>query len=368
MYHRLDSGRNTKRQMVLSSVIMGIFLIGSHYVFRSLFSADSGILYWYVREGEYIEPAAKWIIGTSTLAMLGWISILIPLILSALFIGEGIKKMRRNYWILGVAATVFILATPIIRDSLAGYVVDWIADGSYLKAVVLGAFVYDLFPIFPYLGYGMYGAIIGLALTKEKNHSRIKRFLLVLGVFWIIVGWVGNIYYGGPDPTLYRDFTHEAIFNKTFLQVSQLGLFMIFLFLGLILFDMLSKKRRDRRQKRFEILRKFSLVSLTIYLIEGFVWAVFIVMLNQIPLMKGWTSSLGLVALAAVLHLLIWTLIVHLWDKVGYKGSIEWLVLKLIEKISGKRSEKFNLKRDAIIKEVPDMVKKERPGYIIPKK
>jgi hypothetical protein len=59
---------------------------------------------------------------------------------------------------------------------------------------------------------------------------------------------------------------------------------------------------------------------------------------------------------------------VHLWDKVGYKGSIEWLVLKFIETISGKRSEKFNIKRDAIIKEVPDVVRKERPGYIIPKK
>ncbi len=368
MYHRLESGRNTKRQMLLSSVVMGVFLIGSHYIFRALFSADSGILYFYVREGEFIEPAAKWIIGTSTLAMLGWISILVPLILAGLFHGNGINKMRRNYWILGISATVLILATPVIRDSLVGYVVDWIANGNYLPAIALGAFVYDLFPIFPYLGYGLYGAIIGLALTKEKNHSRLMRFLLVLGIFWMAVGWVGNIYYGGPDPTLYRDVTHQAIFNKTFLQVSQLGLFMIFVLIGLVIFDMLPVERRKKRQKRFEILRKFSLVSLTIYLIEGFVWAIFIVFLDQIPGMGGWKNSMGIVLLAGLFHLLIWTLIVHLWDKVGYKGSIEWLVLKFIETISGKRSEKFNIKRDAIIKEVPDVVRKERPGYIIPKK
>jgi surface polysaccharide O-acyltransferase-like enzyme len=368
MYHRLESKRNTKRQMLLSSVVMGVFLIGSHYIFRVLFSADSGILYFFVREGEFIEPAAKWIIGTSTLAMLGWISILVPLILAGLFHGNGINKMRRNYWILGISATVLILATPVIRDSLVGYVVDWIADGNYLPAIALGAFVYDLFPIFPYLGYGLYGAIIGLALTKEKNHSRLMRFLLVLGIFWMAVGWVGNIYYGGPDPTLYRDVTHQAIFNKTFLQVSQLGLFMIFVLIGLIIFDMLPVERRKKRQKRFEILRKFSLVSLTIYLIEGFVWAIFIVILDQIPGMGGWKNSMGIVLLAGLFHLLIWTLIVHLWDKVGYKGSIEWLVLKFIETISGKRSEKFNIKRDAIIKEVPDVVRKERPGYIIPKK
>jgi hypothetical protein len=300
--------------------------------------------------------------------MLGWISILVPLVLAVLFTGNGISKMRRNYWILGISATVLILATPVIRDNLVGYVVDWIANGNYLPAIVLGAFVYDLFPIFPYLGYGLYGAIIGLALTKERNHTRLKRFLLVLGIFWMAVGWIGNIQYGGPDPTLYRDFTHQAIFNKTFLQVSQLGLFMIFVFLGLIIFDMLPVERREKRQKRFEILRKFSLVSLTIYLVEGFVWSVFIVLLDQVPGMGGWKNSMGVVALSGLFHLLVWTLIVHLWDKVGYKGSIEWLVLKFIEIISGKRSEKFNIKRDAIIKEVPDMVKKERPGYIIPKK
>jgi len=65
---------------------------------------------------------------------------------------------------------------------------------------------------------------------------------------------------------------------------------------------------------------------------------------------------------------LVWTLIVHLWDKVGYEGSIKWLVLKFIEAISVKRSEKFNIKRDATIKEVPEMVRKERTGFIVPKK
>ena len=368
MYHRVRSKRNTKRQMVLSGVIMGVFLIGSHYVFRLLFSADSGILYFLVKTGEFTTPAAKWLVGTSTLAMLGWTSILVPAILSLLFAKDGINKTRRNFWILGIGATLILFGTPIIRDLLAPYVVTWIENGHYIPSVLLGAFVYDLFPIFPYLGYGLYGAIIGIALAKDKHHSKIKMFLLVVGLFWLIVGWVGNSQYGGVDPTLYRQFTHTAIFNKTFLQVSQLGLFMIFILLGLIVFDMLPEEKRQRRQRRFSIIRKFALVSLTIYLVEGFIMAIIVVLLNLIPAMEGWTDKLGIVALGSLLHLLIWTLIVHLWEKVGYKGSVEWTVLKLIEKISGKRSEKFNLKREMVIAEVPDLVKEERPGYIIPKK
>lgn len=368
MYHRIKTKRNTKRQMVLSGVIMGIFLIASHYVFRYLFSADSGMLYFLVRDGELTIPAAKWIVGTSTLAMLGWTAILVPITLSLLFARGGIEKTRRNFWILGISATVIIFATPVIRDLLAPYVVTWIENGHYIPSVLLGAFVYDLFPIFPYFGYGLYGAVIGIALAKDKHHSKIKMFLLVLGIFWMIVGWVGNAQYGGVDPTLYRQFSHTAIFNKTFLQVSQLGLFMIFILLGLIVFDMLPEDQREKRQRKFSILRKFALVSLTIYLVEGFVWAIVIVILDQIPGMEGWTSNLGLVALSALFHLLLWTLLVHLWDKVGYKGSIEWAVLKLIEKISGKRSEKFNLKREMIISKVPRLVNEERPGYIVPKK
>jgi hypothetical protein len=373
MYYRVKSKRNTKRQMVLSGVIMGVFLIASHYVFRYLLSADSGILYFLVKDGEWTQPAAKWLVGTSTLAMLGWTSILVPAFLSLLFAKGGILKTRRNFWILGITATIILLATPILRDIFAPYVVTWLQDGNYLRAVLLGAFFYDMFPIFPYFGYGLYGAVIGIALAKDKHHSKIKIFLIVLGLFWMIIGWVGISQYGGVDPTLYRQFSHTAIFNKTFLQVSQLGLFMIFILLGLIVFDMLPEERREKRQKRFGILRKFALVSLTIFLIEGLIWGAILVVLNAIPGMEGWTSNLGLVALGGLLNLLLWTIIVHLWDKVGYKGSIEWMVLKLIELLSGKRSEKFNIKRidmkkEMVMAEVPDLVKEERPGYIIPKK
>jgi hypothetical protein len=368
MYHRLETKRNTKRQLVMSGVIMGVFLIGSHYVFRFLFSADSGILYFLVRKGEYIEPAAKWIVGTSTLAMLGWTSIIISIFLSILFSGNGRIRSKRNYWILGITGTVILMVTPYLRDALAPYVVEWIAEGSYIRAVALGAFVYDLFPIFPYIGYGMYGAIIGISLARGSRDKMIKGFLLLTGIFWMIVGWVGLSYWGGLDPTLFRDFTHQAIFNKTFHQFSQLGLFMIFVFLGLSIFDLITEERRKKRQRKFDILRKFSLVSLTIYLTEGFLWSVIIVFFDSIPPMDGWKTSLAIVALSSVLHLLIWVLIVIMWEKAGYKGSIEWIVLKLIEKVSGKKSEKFNLKREMIIQDIPDIVKKERPGVIIPKR
>lgn len=368
IHHRIKNKRNNLRQMVLSGVIMGIFLIFSHYMFRAFFSADSGIFYFLARDGEFLAPSAKWLIGTSTLAMLGWTSIIVPIVIALLFRNDGIRKVRRNYWILGITGSLILAVTPFLRNELAPVVVDLISEGSYLRAIALGAFVYDLFPIFPYIGYGLYGAMIGIALARGEHHKRIKLFLLLSGIGWMLLGFIVNAQYGGPDPSLYREFSTQAVFNKTFLQFSQLGMFMIFVLIGLSIFDMISHERGRRRQGRFSLLRKFSLVSLTIYLVEGFIMGMMYGIFNFMPFMSGWNNSLGIVALAALFHLLLWTLAVVLWEKVEFKGSIEWLIIKLIEKLSGKRSEKFNLKREMIVDDIPDMVKEERPGLIIPKR
>jgi hypothetical protein len=300
--------------------------------------------------------------------MLGWTSIIVPIVLALLFRNGGMKKVRRNYWILGIAGSIILAITPFLRNALAPVVVDLIAEGSYIRAFALGAFVYDLFPIFPYIGYGLYGAMIGIALARGGHHKRIKLFLFLAGIGWMALGFIVNAQYGGLDPSLYREFSTQAIFNKTFLQFSQLGMFMIFVLIGLSIFDMISHERGQRRQNRFSLLRKFSLVSLTIYLIEGFIMGIIYRIFGSLPFMEGWNNSLGIVALASLFHLLLWTLAVVLWEKVEYKGSIEWLIIKIIEKMSGKRSEKFNLKREMIVDDIPDMVKEERPGVIIPKK
>jgi len=362
MYHRVKSGKNTIRQMVMSGLIMGVSLIALHYFFRGVLSADSGILYYLAREGEVILPAAKWLVGTCTLAMLGWTSIVVPAIMALLISGRGLEKPRRNYLILGILGTGILIATPFLRDAFAPYTETWMGQGLYLQAGIWSHLFYDLFPIFPYIGYGLFGAMLGIALARGERRRDIAGILLVAGMILMAVGWVVSVFYGGPDPTNYLfKVSHTAIYMKTFMQYSQLGLFFLFIFGGLLVFDLLSPERRERRQKRFALLQKFSMVSLTIFLLEGVVNAVIRRVLDHIPWIEGWSESLGIVVLVALSYLLVWALIVHIWSKIEFVGSVEWTLLRVIQAISGKRSEKFNLKREMVMDEVPDIVRKEAP-------
>ena len=46
--------------------------------------------------------------------------------------------------------------------------------------------------------------------------------------------------------------------------------------------------------------------------------------------------------------MLIWWLILHFWEKVNYKYSIEWLLGKLSEKARGYKSERFTFRQSII--------------------
>ena len=353
MYNRIKSKRNTIRQMVISGIIMGIFLLSSHYFFRALLSADSGVLYYLIHDGEWTTPEPKWIIGTCTLAMLGYTSITIPIVLGLLFRNRGYEKQRRNYLILLISGTLILAITPLLRDAFARNVVHLIDTGQYIPAIIAGAFVYDLFPIFPYVAYGLYGAILGIALARGEKKSIILGVLLLGGVFWLVLGFLGNNIYGGLDPTLYRDFTHAAIYNKTFQQYSQIGFFMIATMLGLMLFDFISEERKSKRHGYFKFIRRFSMISLTIFLFEGLVMASFRTVMDAIPYFDGWDDSLAIIAAVALGHVYLWAQAAKQWEKIGYVGSVEWAILKVIGWLSGKRSEKFNIHRNRVIEEIP---------------
>jgi hypothetical protein len=352
MYSRIKSKRNTIRQIAGSGAIMGVFLLASHYIFRWLLSADSGVLYYLIHDGKWTSPDPKWIIGTCTLAMLGYTSIMLPVVLGFLFRHQGYKKQRRNYLILLISGTIILAVTPFIRDAFARDVVQFIELGKYVEAIFLGAFVYDLFPIFPYIAYGFYGAILGIALARGEDKKTVLGVLLVGGIFWLVLGFAGNSFYGGLDPTLYRDFSHTAIYNKTFQQYSQIGFFMIAVMIGLMIFDYIPEEKRRRRHAHFKFIRRFSLISLTIFLFEGLVMAVFRTVMDAIPIFDGWDDSLAIIALVAFGHVYLWAQAAKQWEKIGYVGSVEWFILKVIGWISGKRSEKFNLHRKRIVDEI----------------
>ena len=87
------------------------------------------------------------------------------------------------------------------------------------------------------------------------------------------------------------------------------------------------------------------MISLTVYIFESLITATFRQILNLIPFFDGWNESMLEVNLFGMFLAIIWGFIAFLWEKANYKFTVEWGLIKIIEKLSGKKSDKYNLSR-----------------------
>jgi hypothetical protein len=45
--------------------------------------------------------------------------------------------------------------------------------------------------------------------------------------------------------------------------------------------------------------------------------------------------------LFGTLNLIVWIILILIWRRTGYIGSLEWIMINLVEKLNGKRSDHF---------------------------
>lgn len=92
IYNRIKSSRNSPKQIAMAAIVMGVTLIMWNFIFRLLFSADSGIIYFFIGTGEIQPIPAEHVIMTSTISMLGNSTIIIGCTLALLFRKQGYEK------------------------------------------------------------------------------------------------------------------------------------------------------------------------------------------------------------------------------------------------------------------------------------
>jgi hypothetical protein len=123
------------------------------------------------------------------------------------------------------------------------------------------------------------------------------------------------------------------------LNVNQIGFAFIGFFVLLWILDYRSEEFKAKRYKRNQWLYRVGKISLTVFTVEsavrllwGHVWTWII---------PGWDEALYVVFAFGLFNMLTWIIIAKLWEKVGYKGSVEWCLMKGIELATGKKSNKF---------------------------
>lgn len=186
------------------------------------------------------------------------------------------------------------------------------------------------FRLFPILGFGYAGAVIGAAIHVRSRYKNIRKsasifFLVTLAMFliWLMLTENPIINVASDDIPI-------------MMQVMNLGALTFATVLMLGRFDYCKPERRQRRIERTLWLRRFSIVSLTIYVMEFFLargvywffeqyWNAAVGLVNQVPVLV-WNVAQIFVFIIVIC--LIWLLIVPLWKKVDFIFSLEWFMIK----------------------------------------
>jgi hypothetical protein len=228
-----------------------------------------------------------------------------------------------------------VLGLSLFRLPLYSYYLDLVDSGNRIGTLLLFPLVNKNNPILPYLAFGLLGSWLGLRL--EEGHSRIPA--LLIGFPLLVIGLVFYIFL--PDTMLQR-----AIDLKWYsIMIAQLGLFILLILGALAAFD-----RKGRSAKRdspfFSFIARFSRAGLSAFFLESLlsalVWRLLTAFFPGLEL-----GIAGALVYGASLAL-FWGFALMLWEKSGYRGSIESLYGFALERLGFGSSKAEKLRRAAL--------------------
>ena len=334
-YNRINIAQTKKKAILVGALISFLWLTIVGYTRKFLFGSKAyfegdfyyGFVTGSLRLKEFYVPQLELFYYTSTLMIIGLSGFVVPVLMILLFRNGGIEKIRRNKTILGVLAAIILVLTPILSILLEPIGTDAFLNGNYFTGFLIALLVNPYFPIFPILAYAILGGILGISLARGEKKRNIT-------ITWSLVGFVflsiGN--------TLLISALRRGFYNFNFVRFMQLGTYFMIIILLLNLIDFKPKEKQEKIVKNFAPVMRFGRTSLTIFVLEAFVAAIFHFIYDLI--VPGWNDELIMVLLFGVFNLALWWVILLFWEKKEFKGSIEWLGGQIIRKLSGTTSKK----------------------------
>jgi hypothetical protein len=299
--------------------------------------------------GEINFPELIHIITSDTLEMLAFVGLFLSLLFYFLWKTNGFdaKKTIRILFILGISLFgLTILLQTLIGDP-ALIKSNLVNEKHYLAYYYFLRIYAERFAILPVLAFSFFGAIFGIKLANGASFKEIAKFGFTTGGILIGIFLLQLIL--GFD--IVSGFAYEM--TPWPLQFNVIGSQIITLTILLRIFDFNKKPYPKHRTKTASFLKKYSNISLTIYIFEPVIsQTVFMVFFyfNGGPIY----TNFPLILLFVSICMGIWMLITLNWAKIKNVGSFEWLMMKGKQWILKGLGTKFGLRK---LQKTPQMVK-----------
>ena len=366
IYGRYSKKQTNGKKVIIESFIIGIWLIIlERVVFRlvdrpvrggGIYDFDKGPTYYSIILG-YLEtgtfhpiPLYPTFFSSGALSMMGLSLMFYSVLLVILFRNGGYKKTHRNLLIIGILATCIIIISPIVIDTLRPVWVQALKDEKYGKAILIGILVGDSDPMMPFLGFALYGVMIGIAIKSGIQKRIFLFFGILISAIYIILGVVGYRTLGEPPV--------EHILRTLSIQTTHLQIGIMILLTTIIIYSEITKTNRLRlsseikqennikmvkKNNQTPFLQLFGKFSLTLYLLESFISSVIKILIID-KLFPGWAQNMALVVSYSFIMVILWFLLLILWNRNGKIGSFDWMTGKIKEIVRYNLSDK-KLKR-----------------------
>jgi hypothetical protein len=348
--------------------LMGVVLLIYHFAYNLLFNPLSGQFILLLKEGASLEALNteefyQILFHRDAPSILGLNFIFVSIVAFLLFRNGGWQKRKRNLIILAIIATSILVLTPFVRFWLFEPGVEALKNQQWLLMNFLTS-LYDIyFPVFPYTGFALYGMMMGIILTEESPKKLYKKIFIPFGLLYFIIGLIllatqfGGLYFGlaqypNPDASLFDiydlELVRDGMYFRTFLNYNQLGLAFLAFYGFFHIFDFVSAEKKERRIYRNRAIFRLGNISLTVFIIEGVVRLLWGHVFTWIY--PTWNDSLYVTFAFGVFNVVFWIFLAWHWSKINYVGSLEWIMIKLVLFISGRKSQKFQ--QIPVVKEI----------------
>jgi len=325
-----------------------------------------------IQSGEWAWPSIDRVFAIGALPMIGISGLVTALFIYLLFRKDGVNKVKRNVSILIIVGLIIVFfSDPLSHWAAKGVPILYAKGGisiffSYVLQLFFGAQL-SFFPLGSFVFFGMMYSILLINHINIKIIKKIGRYLgFGLLVFFVIslIFLIRECGISGEDP-IDALFDYK-IFPRT-LMFLNLGL-MNLITIGLInKIEYASDEKRNRFAEKSIWVRRFSMASLTFYVIEAtpsmFLSELFHKWFGGKALwtldasVNPFMSNVFAIILFSVSMMGFWFLISYFWSKVNYAGGFEWLNVKISNKF--RKNKSTRLKAEKNLYEVNSQIKFE---------
>lgn len=241
------------------------------------------------------------------------------------------QKASRDYWVLGLFFCVWLLVSPWIVSHLQALRPSLQGAGFYFGDFLLTKLAVGRFQAFPVLAYGILGALFGLAFARRESPKKIFGLSIVASL--ILIGLFILAVMTGFDVVSSVGLEELPLA----LHLLNLGVISFVFAFSLALNDYCSPEKQIIRRTRTKFFLRFSRASLTVYMTERFmgnqIFRIFRLLfgdsLDYSLASPTFLWSPVIILFYLFVNVIFWAVVLKLWEKYGYRYSIEWFLSKL---------------------------------------